>query len=332
MKPSLLIIGVTLLAVSLLAVKVQGQNLVPFILPLLLVPSFGVGIAGIILWRKYVIPVKALASLENIIVDHISSGVTLWAFDFVEMQRHTIIVSGFISAVKYFMFEMRKGDLKKLETELGTFIKEDGDILTVTCITSGNTKAEEEWIRRRLQTFLRVAETHHWNNLMNWAGDTTIFGESFLQIISSVINMNNTFKLQKQRISNIRKKKARLYAELKKLDSEIDTIEAKLKNGKISEEEFEIRKTRIKNKYKRIREYYINTCLLLSRVTRKPIEQVEASREIEKIRSNFLKLKSEIDDLHLKKCEGTITPSDIKNKEKIQKELTILIQNIEKFM
>ncbi|MBS7250174.1 MAG: hypothetical protein KIH08_06235 [Candidatus Freyarchaeota archaeon] len=332
MKPSLLIISVTLLAVSLLAINLQGQNLVPFILPLLLVSSFGVGIAGITLWRKHVIPVKALASLENIIVDHMPSGVTLWAFDFAEMQQHTIIVSGFISAVKDFMFEMRKGDLKKLETEFGTFIKEDGDFLTVTCITSGNTKAEEEWIRRRLQTFLRVAEIRHWNNLMSWAGDTSIFEESFFQIISSVINMNNTFKLQKQRISNIRRKKARLYAELKNLDSEIDTIEAKLKNGKISEEEFEVRKTRIKNKYKRIREYYINTCLLLSRVTRKPIEEVEASREIEKIRSNFLKLKSEIDELHLKKCEGTITPIDIKNKEKIQKELIILIENLEKFM
>ncbi len=332
MKPSLLIIGVAALAVSLLAAKLQGQDLVPSILPLLLVSLFGVGVAGIILWRNYVIPVKALASLENIIVDHLPSGVTLWAFDFVEMQRHTIIVSGFISAVKDFMVEMRKGELKKLETEFGTFIKEDGDFLTVTCITSGNTKAEEEWIRRRLQTFLRVAEIRHWNNLVNWVGDTSIFEESFFQIISSVINMNNTFKLQKQRISNIRRKKARLYAELKILDSEIDTIEAKFQNGKISEEEFEVRKTRIKNKYKRIREYYINTCLLLSRVTRKPVEKVEASREIEKIRRNFLKLKCEIDDLQLKKYEGTITPSDIKNKEKIQKKLTILIENLEKLM
>jgi hypothetical protein len=334
MKPSLLIIGITLLAVSLLAVKILGQNLM-FLLPLLLliVSLSGVGIAAVTIWRKYVIPVKALASLENIIVDHIPSGVTLWAFDFVEMQQHTLIVSGFMSAVKYFMVEMSKGDLKKLETEFGTFIKEDGDILTVTCITSGNTKAEEEWIRQRLQTFLRVAEIHHWNDLINWAGDTSIFEESLFQIISSVINMNNTVKLQKQRISNMRRKKARLYAELKKLDSEIDTIEAQFRNGKISEEEFEVRKTRTKNKYKRIREYYVNTCLLLSRVTRKPTgEGVEASREIEKIRTNFLKLKGEIDNLHLKKSEGTITPSDIKNKEKIQRELTILIENLEKFM
>lgn len=323
---------ILVLLVSLFAIIMQqSQNLVLSASLMLVIASLlGAGFVSDRFRKKYVIPVRALASLENIIVDHISSGITLWAFDFFKMKQHTIIVSGFISAVKSFMIEMRKGDLKKLETEFGTFIKEDGDILTVTCITSGNTKAEEDWIRQRLQSFLVMAELRHWNDLRNWMGNTSIFEVSFFQIISSLIDIYKAVKLQKQRIFKIEEKKERLYAELKNLDSKIDTIETKFKNGKISEGQFEARKTRIKHEYKRVREYYINACFLLSRVIRKPKEVNIKTKIIEKIMDAFLDIKIEIDNLQVKKFDGTITPNDIRNKNKLQERLTTLIEKLDK--
>ncbi|MEM3587140.1 MAG: hypothetical protein QXO71_07475 [Candidatus Jordarchaeaceae archaeon] len=268
--------------------------------------------------------------MENIIVDHIASGITLWALDFFEMRQHTILVSGVISAIKSLMIDMRKGNLKKLETEFGTFIKEDGNILTVTCITSGNTIQEENWIRQKLRDFLSIVEARYRNELREWVGNASIFEEVFLQIISSVINVPKALKLQKKRILKMEKKKDRLYEELKKLESEMDTIETRLENGKISEDEFEVKKTRIKQEYKRIRECYINTCFLLSRTIREPKEADKLYKEVEKIRNTFLEIKSEIDNLQAKKMEGILTPRDIVNKNKLQEKLTSLIENLDK--
>lgn len=309
----------------------QGQNLgIPVIVSLLAASLLGGGLALYAYRREYVVSVKALASLENIIVDHTNSGITLWAFDFFEMRQHAIIVSGVIAAVKSLMIEMRKGNLKKLETEFGTFIKEDGTFLTITCITSGNTASEENWIRKKLQTFLSIAEARHRNDLREWMGNASIFEKSFLQIISSLINIPKALKLQRQRISEMEKKKDRLYEELKKVESKIDIIEAQFENGKISQEEFEIRTNKIKQEYKRIREYYINACFLLSRANREPIEDVKVCKKVEKIKNTFLEIKSEIDNLQMKKVEGIITPKDVKNKDKLQEKLISLIENLDR--
>lgn len=334
-KAVLQIVVILFLFVFLIALRMQqGQSLMFFVsLSVMGASLLGVGVVLYRYRKKYVISVKALTSLENIIVDHIASGITLWAFDFFEMRQHTIIVSGFIAAVKSFMIEMRKGNLKKLETEFGTFIKEDGAFLSVTFITSGNTASEENWIRQRLQNFLSIAEVRHRNDLRDWMGNASIFEESFLQIISSVINIPKALNLQKQRINKMEKKKDRLYEELKKLDSKIDTIEKQFENGKISEEEFEVRKTRIKQEYKRIREYYINACFLLSRANLQSKEvNIKVYRKVERIKNTFLEIKSEIDDLQVKKMEGVITQKDIRNKNKLQEKLTALIQNLDELI
>ncbi|MGQ9721086.1 MAG: hypothetical protein ACUVXA_07165 [Candidatus Jordarchaeum sp.] len=318
--------------VSLIIIKMeQSQNLVLFVsLTLVIASLLGAGIVADGFRRRYLIPVRVLASLENIIVDHIPSGITLWAFDFFKMEHHTIIVSGFIAAVKSFMIEMRKGNLKKLETEFGTFIKEDGDIITITCITSGTTASEENWIRERLQSFLAIAELRHRNDLQNWMGNASIFQESFFRIISSLIDIDKAMKLQKQRKFKIEKKKERLHAELKNLDSKIDIIETQLVNGKISEEEFEVKRNRIKQEYKRIREYYIHTCFLLSRLNRKSREvNIETAKSIERIKDAFFELKIEIENLQVKKFWGDITPNDIRCKNKLQERLTALIENLD---
>ncbi|MHA1334099.1 MAG: hypothetical protein ACTSPL_08545 [Candidatus Odinarchaeia archaeon] len=76
-----------------------------------------VGVGGFIANNRRKIPYRALSSLENIIVDHVPTGITLWAFDFFKMEQDVTLVSGFMSAVKSFLGEMKKGGLRKLETE-----------------------------------------------------------------------------------------------------------------------------------------------------------------------------------------------------------------------
>jgi hypothetical protein len=332
-KVGLQIFVTIFLFVFLITLRIQqGQNLVLLLIfSLLAASSFSGGVALYQYRRENITSVGALASLENILVDHTASGITLWAFDFFEMRQHTIIVSGVIAAVKSLMIEMRKGNLKKMETEFGTFIKEDGTFLTVTCITSGNTASEENWIRQKLQTFLSIAEARHRNDLREWMGNTSIFGESFFQIISSLIDIPKALKLQKQRILKMEKKKEKLYGELKKLESKIDIIEKQFENGKISEEEFEIRKTRIKQEYKKIREYYINACFLLSRASCGLKEvNIKVCKKVERIKNTFLEIKSEIDELQVKKMEGIITQKDIRNKNKLQEKLITLIENLDR--
>jgi hypothetical protein len=126
------------------------------------------------------------------------------------------------------------------------------------------------------------------------------------------------------------KRKERIHEELEKLDSKKDSIKTQFENRKISEREFEVRNNRIKQEYKRIRDYYINACFLLSRVVREPKElNNKTSKKIERIKDTFLEIKIEIDNLQVKKMEGIITPNDIRNKNKLQEKLTALIENLD---
>jgi len=169
-----------LVSLMFLMMMQQSQNLMLY---LLLGLGFGsvviAGVTGDRLRKRLAIPTRALASLENIIVDHIPTGITLWAFDFFKMEQDVTLVSGFMSALKSFLGEMKKGGLRKLETEFGTFIREDGEFLTATCITSGNSPREENWIRQRLRSFLSIAEQRHWDELQSWSGNVSTFRESF---------------------------------------------------------------------------------------------------------------------------------------------------------
>ncbi|MHA1210577.1 MAG: hypothetical protein ACTSRF_15330, partial [Candidatus Freyarchaeota archaeon] len=63
------------------------------------------------------------------------------------MQQDIALVSGFMTAIKSFLEEMKIGGLKRLGTEFGTFIREESELLTCTCITGEIGLDEELWIR-----------------------------------------------------------------------------------------------------------------------------------------------------------------------------------------
>jgi hypothetical protein len=226
--------------------------------------------------RKREVPIKALASLENIIVDHTLSGVTLWVFDFIKMDQDVGLLSGFMSAVKSFLNEMKEGGLRKLETQFRTFIREEGEFLTITCIVSISTRQEEEWIRQRLRKFLADAEQQHRDKLENWTGRLKPFKASFMEILASVIDLDKAEKLKMERISNIQKEKEKLQAQLSNLNSQLENLNQQFQTGEISEEEFEAKKTEIELEHESVHRDYYETDLLLSRVS--PTEIKQATR------------------------------------------------------
>ncbi|MEX2724945.1 MAG: hypothetical protein Q6367_013720 [Candidatus Freyarchaeota archaeon] len=322
---------VGLFSLMFLMMAQQGQNFTFYLLIGAVAGSVAVaGMAADRVRRRRLVPLRAMASFENIIVDHITTGATLWSFDFLKMEQDVTLVSGFMSAVKSFMGEMQKGGLRKLETELGTFIREDGDFLTATCITCGNTPQEEEWIRKKLRSFLAEAETQHLDLLQDWRGDVQPFRDSLPLILASVIDLDKAEKLLRERISKLQKSKEKLQVELNRLGSQLEDLAKQAEAGKISESKFEAAKAKIEPKYDEVQKEYIHTSLCLSRVPPKLEAKPEVAKDVEKIQDRFLKIRMEIEGLRRKELDGTITQQDIKRRDKLHKELLKLVEKLDK--
>ncbi|WXG42160.1 MAG: hypothetical protein WED07_15585 [Candidatus Freyarchaeum deiterrae] len=265
------VLTILLLTPTLLAMTQQDKGFTLYLLLGVAICSVVVAIIAANRLRiKHVIPTKVLASLENIIIDHTLSGVTLWAFDFLRMNQDVGLLSGFMSAVRSFLDEMKEGGLRKLETESRMLIRENGDFLTATCIARIKTPQEEEWIRQRLRKFLLNAEQQHRKRLENWMGCVRPFKASFMRILASVINLDKAEKLQTERLSKIRRDKERLQEELRTLNFQLEKLNQQLGVEEINEKEFEARKNEIELNYEDIQNNYDETSLLLSRVPSTP--------------------------------------------------------------
>jgi hypothetical protein len=227
-------------------------------------------IAAYRLLRKHMVSIKVLASLENIIIDHTLSGVTIWEFDFLRMNQDVGLLSGFMSAVRSFLDEMKEGGLRKLETEFRMLIRENGEFLTATCIARIQTSPEEEWIRQRLRRFLLDAEQQHRKRLENWMGCVTPFKASFMRILATVIDLDKAERLQMEKLFKILRDKERLQEELSTLNSQLEKLNQQLGVEEINEKEFEARKTEIELYYDHIQNNYDETSLLLSRAPSTP--------------------------------------------------------------
>ncbi|MEM2957595.1 MAG: hypothetical protein QW261_04885 [Candidatus Jordarchaeaceae archaeon] len=312
----------------------QNQKIVRYLVLGAVVGSVVVG--GVVasrVRRRHLVPLRAMASLENIIVDHIPSGVTLWAFDFYRMEQDASLVSGFMSAVKTFLAEMRKGGLRKLETEFGTFIREDGNILTATCITSGVTVEEEKWIRGKLREFVSRAEEQNWEKLVDWKGEVSQFKASLLEILSSLIDLDKAEALQREKIMKLLREREKLQEELNILGSKLQKLNQEYREGKISEMDFAARKAQIEPKYDKVQMDYIRASIILSKApyTIESMWEVAQDKEgVETIRDRFIEIRMQIDELQKKEQEGAITAKELKRKEKLKKELMSLIEKLDK--
>ncbi len=307
-----------------------------FLLLMSLVAAGAVITAGYGGWKAYKkrrIPLNAMKSLENILVDHNVAGTLIWSFDFISMQQDIALVSGFIQAIKTFLEEMKVGGLKRLGTEFGTFIREEGKLLTATCI-AGNIGIDEElWIRSKLNEFIVQVEQTHYKQLEEWKGDVAQFRESFSLILSSLIDLKRVQGLQRQKVEKLTRDKDRLQREVNKYGAKLDKLKGKYDSGEIDFKKYLVERYKIEAKYDRVQKDYLYASLFLSKASPILEEKLMKPKEIEmleKIQNRFLEIRREIDELRKKELKGIVTSEDIAIKEKLQKELMSLMEKLEK--
>ncbi|MBS7249690.1 MAG: hypothetical protein KIH08_03725 [Candidatus Freyarchaeota archaeon] len=289
------------------------------------------GAAGYKLDKRRKIPRNALQSLEHIIVDHNNTGVLLWAFDFVSMEQDIALISGFMSAIKSFLEEMKVGGLKRLGTEFGTFIREESELLTATCITSDIGIDEELWIRGKLHKFLTQIEQQHRRQLEEWKGDVGQFKETFPMVLGSVIDLDRVHKLHKQKFSRLSKKKQKLQREVNKYGAKLEELKSKYDSGELDYEEYTAKRLKTEYKYDKVQKDYIYASLFLSKV---PLETVTSQKQLEnlqEIQKRFVEIRMQIEELRRKQSEGTFNENDRKRKEKLQKELIKLVEKLDRY-
>ncbi len=290
-----------------------------------------VGAGGYRANKRRMIPRNALRSLEHIIVDHNNTGTLLWAFDFVSMEQDVALVSGFMSAIKSFLEEMKVGGLKRLGTEFGTFIREESELLTATCITSDIGVDEELWIRGKLHKFLTLIEQQHRKQLEVWKGEVGQFRETFPPVLGSVIDLDRVSKLHEQKVSDLSRRREKLQKEVNKYGAKLEELKSKHDSGELDYDEYTAKRLKIEYKYDKVQKDYIYARLFLSKV---PLETVVSPKELEKleeIQKRFVEIRMQIEELRRKESEGMFTESDKKQKEKLQKELMKLVEKIDKY-
>jgi hypothetical protein len=312
----------------------SSQNTFSLSLGLILLGAVvATGYGGSTAYRKSRIPLNAMKSLENIIVDHNPSGTMIWSFDFISMRQDVALVSGFISAIKSFLGEMNVGGLKRLSTEFGTFIREETQMLTATCITSDIGLDEELWIRNKMHEFLIQIEQNHYAQLENWKGDVGQFQASFPAILGSIIDLDEVRSLQRQKINELTRNKDTLQKKVNSYRAKLDELKSRHDSGELDFKKYIVERYKTEAKYDKVQKDYLYAGLFLARAPALLEERPVKAKDIEKIESiqnQFLQVSNEIEALRKKELEGSITSQDLERKENLQKELMTLIDKLDK--
>lgn len=288
--------------------------------------------SGYTVHRRRRVPLNALGNLESIIVDHNPSGTMLWSFDFISMQQDMTLVSGFMSAIKTFLEEMKVGGLKRLGTDFGTFIREETKLLTATCITGAIGLDEEVWIRGKLHDFLVKIEQEYGKQLETWKGEVSRFAEAFPIILASIIDLDKVHKLQMQKMMKLSKDRQKLQEKVNKYGEKLEKLKSQYDSGEIDFKKYLYERYKTEEVYDKVQKDYLYTSLFLQRTPSQLAKETKPkiAKEMEKLQNRTLEIKAKIDELEKKEMQGTITSTDIEQKQKLQRELLKLIQELDK--
>ena len=289
------------------------------------------GASGYTAYRRRKVPLNAMRNLESIIVDHNPTGATLWSLDFISMQQDVTLISGFMSAIKTFLEEMRVGGLKRLGTDFGTFIREDSKLLTATCITGAIGLDEEIWIRGKLHDFLVRIEQEYGKQLETWDGKVSQFAEAFPVILASIINLDKVHKLQMQKVMKLSKNRQKLQKKVNEYGEKLEKLKSKYDSGEIDFKKYIYERYKTEERYDKVQKDYIYASLFLQRTPSQSTQlKPKFAKEMEKLQNRLFEVKAKIDELEKKEMQGTITSTDIEEKQKLQKELLDLIQKLDR--
>ncbi|MEM3586246.1 MAG: hypothetical protein QXO71_02895 [Candidatus Jordarchaeaceae archaeon] len=288
--------------------------------------------------------VNAMWSLDTLLVEHNIDGILIWSFNFVTMGQDVAPVSEFMSVIKSFLKKMKVGRINWLETEFGTFIREESRLLTATCITNVREEpssfltvtgikgdiefGEERLIRSKLRRFLIEMEKRHYYQLEDWKGDIDQLRKSFQATLGSVINLKKTQSLQRKKIKKFMVYKNTLQKEVKKYWAKLEDLEAKYDSGKLSYDEYTKKKSKTELKYDKVQRMCIYMTLFLLRafalLEAEPMKPKEL-RDFDKILNRFLEVMKEIEELRKKELKGNITLQDLERGRSLRRELMSLM-------
>jgi predicted nucleic acid-binding Zn-ribbon protein len=280
--------------------------------------------------RMILTPQRALASLENIIVDHIATGATLWFYDFLTLGQDVALVSGFMSAVKSFMGEMQKGGLKRLGTEFGTLIREEGQQIAVTLIVGRVGAAEENWLRRKMVRFISLVEGELASELTDWRGDIAVFKEKLPLLLGVVTDLERVKKLQGMRVEALKRERAQLKKQLNDIGSRLEQWREQFESGKLTLEEYQKIQKEWEPEYSRVQEQYIHTQLVLQRFP-PDLSDREKAKKLGQIKNDFFRIQGEIDELSRKYEAGRMSKRDLKKRDELSRRLNSLLKELEKY-
>jgi len=316
-----------LLLAFLVGVKSEQQSIL--LLAVVGVVAVAGGTGGYTAYRRRMIPRRVLSRLENIIVDHIETGVTLWFYDFLTLGQDVALFSGFISAVKSFMGEMQRGGLKRLGTELGTLIREEGKSIAASFIVGTVGSAEEKWLRERVARFVELVEREMAQELADWRGNVAPFKEKLPVILESVIDLELARRLQADRVPELRKKKVQLRERLNDLGSRLEENWNLLQSNRITPEQYDRIRRKLEPEYEQVQKEFIHVNLLLQRIPPDLAKLTDRkAKELEKVKNRFYRIQREVNELSRKK---EYSKRDVKRKEKLTEELMKLIEKLDEF-
>lgn len=292
-------------------------------------------ILGIFYYPKQLRLYNPLYNIDNLIMEHKSSGKILWTYCFLRMTPNFLLPSGLISMVRVFIEEMQRTDVDRYEkSDIGTLLRVDGERIAITGIMRNReyvVPSEEKKIRDIMTKFVTLVESELATELQLLGGsinEPKKFEQKLFDLLNSVMNLQYIENLQKTKVSWLQKQRIRLKKKLEKLSSRFEELETRFKKGKIKQAEYENKKRWLEWTYNREKREFTYTILFLSRISPDPKKPYDKNmvEEVERVRNKFYKLWYEVHEMGRKKiCIS-------KKIEQKEMELFKLIKTLDKYM
>ncbi|MBS7288612.1 MAG: hypothetical protein KIH01_07685 [Candidatus Freyarchaeota archaeon] len=286
------------------------------------------GVTGGMAYRRWRAPVRAMSSMENVLVAHKETGLPLWSFDLLSLDVDATLVSGFVSAVRNFAEEMRLGGFNMLETRIGTFVRAESELLDVVCVAGRVGRLEVEWLRSRLGEFLRLVEAEAASALRKWeGGDVSEFRDVFRRAFTSTFDYPRLVRLHEARMKRLLKERGRIVGAIAFLEEEARRAAEMFERGELSAEEYERQVSELSRDKEALEQRVASIDDTLSRMR---VRELIITGKVEKARERFNEIRVEIEELRKKEERGELTEKEKKRLRSLEKDLRKLVDELSK--
>jgi len=184
---------------------------------------------------------------------------------------------------------------------------------------------------RWAKTYTFRLRQEYGKQLETWKGEVSQFAEAFPVILASIINLDKVHKLQMQKVMKLSKNRQKLQKKVNEYGEKLEKLKSKYDSGEIDFKKYIYERYKTEERYDKVQKDYIYASLFLQRTPSQSTQpKPKFAKEMEKLQNRLFEVKAKIDELEKKEMQGTITSTDIEEKQKLQKELLDLIQKLDK--